>query len=84
MLEKLKDREVRKNLIENQLAKFKHNKAEIIIYGKRTMKNGEYEMYENQYTKLKMSNNVTTKDVEEFSNKFQRDLEFVCMVGLCS
>lgn len=27
MLEKLKDREVRKNLMENQLSKFKQNKA---------------------------------------------------------
>ncbi len=42
MLEKLKDREVRKNLIENQLAKFKQNKSEIIIYGKRTMQSAEY------------------------------------------
>lgn len=31
-----------------------------------------------------MSSTVTQKDLEEFSSKFEKDLEFVCMVGLSS
>lgn len=31
-----------------------------------------------------MSSSVSQKDVDDFSAKFERDLEFVCMVGLSS
>ena len=84
MLEKLRDKEMRKNLLENKIAGFKSSKAEILIYGKREMSKAEYESYENEYTKLKMSSSVTQKDLDDFSSKFENDLEFVCMVGLSS
>lgn len=34
------------------------------------MSNAEYETYDAEYTKLKMIQSVTQKDLDEFSNKF--------------
>ena len=31
-----------------------------------------------------MSSTVTNKDLEQFSSKFEKDLYFICMVGLSS
>lgn len=31
-----------------------------------------------------MSSNVTDKDLDNFSTTFEKDLEFVCMIGLSS
>ena len=31
-----------------------------------------------------MSSELTQKDLDDFSSKFEQDLEFVCMVGLSS
>lgn len=35
MLDRLKDKEMRKNLLENRINSFKNSKAEILIYAKR-------------------------------------------------
>ena len=38
------------------------------------MSKTDYETYENEYTKLKMSSSVTQKDLDDFSAKFENDL----------
>jgi magnesium-transporting ATPase (P-type) len=39
MFDKLKDKELKKNILENKLSLFKNSKAEIIVYGKRVLSN---------------------------------------------
>ena len=58
MLERLKDKEVRKGLAE-KLNGFRQDKAEIILYGRKEMGKAEYEAYENEFTKLKMINSIS-------------------------
>lgn len=45
MFEKLRDRELKKNILENKLSAFKNTKAEIIVFGKRVLSNSEYDIY---------------------------------------
>ena len=56
----------------------------MLIYAKRTLSAEEYEQYDAEFTKLKMSSSLEPKDLENFSATFERELEFVCMVGLSS
>ena len=44
MLERLRDREMRKNLLE-KISNFRQTKAEILIYGKKEMSKSEFESY---------------------------------------
>lgn len=46
MLEKLRDKELRRNTLENKLAGFRNSKAEIIIFAKRILSPAEYEVYD--------------------------------------
>lgn len=83
MLERLRDREVRRNLLE-KTATFREDKAEMLVYGKKELSKAEYEAYENEFTKLKMSSSISPREVEDFSRRFEQDLDFLCMVGLSS
>lgn len=42
MFDKLRDKELKKNILENKLSLFKNSKAEIILYGKRALSHSEY------------------------------------------
>lgn len=56
----------------------------MLVYGKKELSKAEYEAYENEFTKLKMSSSISAREVEDFSCQFEQDLDFLCMVGLSS
>lgn len=81
-MDRLKVNKETQKVIDSTVSVYKANESEAIIFGKREMNMEEKEIYEAEYASLKLSLTTNQKDIEAFSKKYEKNLDFLCIVGL--
>ena len=82
MMKIIQFREGEKNKIENKLAQYKLEGIQPIIYAKKALSSHEVASYESEYMSVKLALTTTQREIDQFTQKYECDLEFVCMVGV--